>query len=65
MTLDAAYQNFEEDQKGSLTPGKQADLVILSQNPLQMDHADLLDLEVLATVSRGITVFQHAALQLP
>ncbi len=57
MTVDAAYQYFEEDHKGTITPGKQADLVILSANPLLMDKADLLDLDVLQTISRGKTVY--------
>ncbi len=59
VTIDAAYQHFEEDLKGSLSPGKQADLVILSADPLTTDPAQLLDLSVMATVSRGAVV--HSA----
>jgi len=57
MTINAAYQNFEEDQKGSITTGKQADFVILSENPLNVEPADLLRVKVLKTVSRGKMVF--------
>ena len=57
VTANAAYQSFEECCKGTLTPGKQADLVVLSRDPLSMPAADLLDLEVVETVSRGKTVF--------
>ena len=57
VTANAAYQSFEECCKGTLTPGKQADLVVLSQDPLSMPAADLLNLEVVETVSRGATVF--------
>ena len=57
MTVQAAYQAFEEDVKGTLTPGKQADLVVLSQNPLHMRPEDLLSLEIVQTVSRGVPVF--------
>ena len=57
MTVQAAFQAFEEDVKGTLTPGKQADLVVLSRNPLQTPAQDLLGLEVLQTISRGVPVF--------
>ena len=57
ITANAAYQSFEECCKGTLTPGKQADLVVLSRDPLSMPAADLLDLDVVETVSRGATVF--------
>lgn len=57
VTANAAYQSFEECCKGTLTPGKQADLVVLSRDPLSMPAADLLDLDVVETVSRGATVF--------
>ncbi|MCC5884901.1 MAG: amidohydrolase [Gammaproteobacteria bacterium] len=57
VTINAAHQSFEEDQKGTLTPGKQADLLVLSANPLDTDPEALLELEVLRTVSRGVTVY--------
>ena len=57
VTVNAAYQVFEECCKGSITPGKQADLVILSRNPLRMPEQELLELEVMETISRGATVF--------
>jgi predicted amidohydrolase YtcJ len=58
VTRMAAYQNFEEDQKGTLEAGKLADLVVLSENPLAMDTADLLELQVVGTWSRGESVYQ-------
>ena len=57
MTRTAAWQNFEEDRKGTLTVGKLADLVILSANPLKMQTQDLMDLQVMATYSRGVRLF--------
>jgi len=58
ITRMAAYQNFEEDEKGTLEVGKLADLVVLSRNPLAMDAADLLELEVRETWSRGVSIYQ-------
>ena len=57
MTLGAAYQYFEEDTKGSITAGKQADLVILAQNPLETDPAALEHIAVVETFSRGRSVY--------
>jgi predicted amidohydrolase YtcJ len=57
VTRMAAFQNFEEDEKGTLETGKLADLVVLSSNPLDLDPADLLSLEVRETWSRGRKVF--------
>ena len=63
VTRMAAYQSFEEDRKGTLDVGKQADLVVLSENPLNMDRADLLDLKIMETWSRGSQVFSAEAQQ--
>jgi len=57
MTINAAYQHFEDDIKGSIEVGKQADLVVLSQDPLSIDTKNLLELNVVATFSRGVEVF--------
>jgi len=57
VTLGAAYQYFEEDTKGSITVGKQADLVILGENPLTSDPAELQNIPILETFSRGRSVF--------
>ncbi len=59
VTLGAAYQYFEEDTKGSITVGKQADLVILGQNPLTTDPAELEHIRILETFSRGRSVYQN------
>ena len=57
VTLGGAYQYFEEDTKGSITVGKQADLVILDENPLTADPANLEFIPILETFSRGRSVF--------
>jgi predicted amidohydrolase YtcJ len=59
VTYDAAWQNFEEDQKGSLEPGKLADLVILSANPLTVDPTKLTDIEVVETIKEGKTIYRR------
>ncbi len=59
VTLGAAYQYFEEDTKGSITVGKQADLVILGRNPLTTDPAELEQIPVLETFSRGRSVYRR------
>ena len=58
MTINAAYQHFEEDIKGTIEVGKLADLVVLSENPLSMQTQDLLNLRVVATYSHGQEIYQ-------
>ncbi|MFT3974132.1 MAG: amidohydrolase family protein [Amaricoccus sp.] len=43
ITINAAYQYREETGKGSLEPGKRADLVVLSDNPLTVDPMAIKD----------------------
>ncbi|WP_167684283.1 amidohydrolase [Parasedimentitalea denitrificans] len=57
LTSHAAYQNFEEDIKGTLEVGKLADLVILSADPLAIDPMGIRDIEVLETIKAGETVY--------
>lgn len=59
ITQGAAYQYFEEDEKGSITPGKRADLVILAKNPTRVDPVEIGDIEIIETFSRGKSVYQH------
>ena len=58
ITQGAAYQYFEEDEKGSITPGKRADLVILETNPLAVDPAQLADVKISETFARGVSVYR-------
>ena len=57
MTIWPAYQHFEELKKGSLEVGKLADMVILDQNPLTIEHAKIVDIRVLETIKEGISVY--------
>ncbi|GAA0179941.1 amidohydrolase family protein [Clostridium sediminicola] len=58
VTINAAYQYFEEDTKGSISIGKNADLVILSQNPLKVDPQEIKNIKVVETIKDGKTLFK-------
>ena len=57
VTATAAYQLKEEKTKGTLEPGKLADLVILDRNPLEVDPLTIKDIVVVETIKEGRTVF--------
>lgn len=59
ITIWSAYQHFEEGRKGSLAPGKLADLVILDQNPLKVAPDAIKDIQVVETIKDGETVFKR------
>ena len=58
MTINVAYQYGEQAAKGSLEPGKLADLVILDQNPLKVDPLNIKDIKVLQTIKEGKTIYK-------
>ena len=57
ITADAAWQNFEEDRKGTLEAGKLADLVVLSDDPLAVDPMKIREIQVIETIKEGKSVF--------
>jgi predicted amidohydrolase YtcJ len=56
-TLGAAYASGEEQLKGSLRPGKLADLVVLDRDIFQIDPMEILDVQVVATMVGGRLVY--------
>ena len=70
MTIWPAVQYFEEASTGAIEPGKLADFVILSDNPLAVKPEDLITLKVLETIKEGKSVYRdervhRAPLRLP
>ncbi len=57
MTIWAAEQYGEQDSKGSLEPGKLADLVILDRNPLEVEPMAIKDIRVVETIKEGATIY--------
>ena len=56
ITSEAAWQNFEEKDRGSLEPGKLADFVILDRNPLTISPMEIRDVRVVETFIGGESV---------
>ena len=57
-TLNNAYAAFEEDVKGSLTPGKLADIVVLSKDIMTIPEEEIPTAEVLYTIVGGDVLYQ-------
>ena len=57
-TLGSAYAAFEEDQKGSISPGKHADLVVLDADPCAVEPDAIREIRVRLTLVDGRTAFE-------
>ncbi len=53
MTIWAAYANFEENEKGSIEPGKFADFTILDKNIMEVEANEISKIKVIATYVNG------------
>ncbi len=59
-TLNGATASFEEGIKGSLTPGKLADITVLSQDIMTVPEDDILKTRVLATIVGGKVLYKKS-----
>jgi hypothetical protein len=57
-TLNGAFASFEEAIKGSITPGKFADYIMLASDPHTIDPNTIKDIKIVRTVTGGQTVYQ-------
>jgi len=57
-TMGSAYAEFQEKEKGSITPGKLADMVILSDDILTIEPVKIRDVKVLKTFVGGTLVYE-------
>ena len=58
-TVNAAYASFEEKIKGSLAPGKLADMVVLSDDPTKVSPEKIKDIKVEMTIIGGEVVYER------
>ena len=57
-TINGAYASYEEGIKGSLEEGKYADLVVLDEDPTQVDPSTIIDIKVQRTMVNGEWVYE-------
>ncbi|HZM88881.1 MAG TPA: amidohydrolase [Blastocatellia bacterium] len=62
-TIEAAYAEFEEKNKGSIEQGKLADLIVISKDPTKIAPSELLRITVLKTFVNGKLVYSSKAAQ--
>lgn len=58
VTIEGAYQYFEEDSKGTIEIGKRADLVILDNSPLKVEPIEIKNIKVCATIKDGKIIYK-------
>jgi predicted amidohydrolase YtcJ len=59
-TLNNAFAGFEEAVKGSITPGKLADIVVLSRDIMTVPEAEVRDARVVYTIVGGRVLYEQA-----
>ena len=63
FTINNAYAAFEEENKGSLTPGKLADIAVLSKDILTIPAEEILETRVVYTIVGGKVAYQARAIR--
>ena len=63
VTIHAAYQYFEEGEKGSIKPGKHADFVLLDKNPLEVSADEIRQIRVLETIKDGKIIYRREEME--
>ncbi|MFM7709100.1 MAG: amidohydrolase [Gammaproteobacteria bacterium] len=58
LTVNSAYEYFEEASKGTLEAGKRADFVVLDRNPVKVAPMTIKDIRVVETIKDGKRVYQ-------
>ena len=59
MTIWGAYANFEEDEKGSIEVGKNADFIILDRDIIKVSERRILKARIVATILNGNVVYSN------
>lgn len=57
LTKNAAYQYFEERDKGTIKEGKLADLIIVDKNPLKVNKDEIKNIKILKTIKGGKVIY--------
>ena len=55
----AEYQYFEENEKGSITEGKNADMIILDKNSFEIGIDEVKNIKVLETIKDGKVIYKE------
>ena len=61
-TINNAYAAFEDKIKGSLTPGKLADITILSKDILTIPEDEILNTKIIYTILGGVIKYENSQL---
>lgn len=58
LTINSAYQYFEEEQKGSIKPGKIADFIVIDKNPLEIEIDEIKNIKIIYTIKNGQIIYK-------